>query len=163
MFISSITFGLNQPLPERGVRTDVAAMLPRIMGIYGGEKKSFTKVKLYRTGKLNRTICRIGNFLESKTLRERQIAVVGCFFVCFVLFFVSLRWHWCGKCSPVFMLTFFMALERTMCYNSWSYYKPNQALNGGIIVSVTDSQETETLNDCTLNDPCQGHKADSFI
>lgn len=61
MFTSSITFGPNQPLPwKRGE----AVMLQR--GFRGlGDlqgKKSFTKVKLCRTGKLNRTICRIGNF-----------------------------------------------------------------------------------------------------
>lgn len=66
MFTSSITFGLNQAPAERGVRTDAAARLPRIMGIYGGEKKTFAKVKLYRAGKLNRTICRIEIFFRKE-------------------------------------------------------------------------------------------------
>ena len=32
----------------------------------GKKKKSFAKVKLCGTGKLNRTICRIGNFFDAK-------------------------------------------------------------------------------------------------
>lgn len=43
-------------------------------------KKSFSRVKLCRTGKLNRTICRIGNFLDSKTHVWRQMILIGCFF-----------------------------------------------------------------------------------
>lgn len=33
---SSVTLGLNHPLPKRGVRMDAAARLLRIMGIWGG-------------------------------------------------------------------------------------------------------------------------------
>lgn len=56
--------GLNQPRPGTGVRMDdAAARLARIMGdLRKGGKTSFTKVKLCRTGKLNRTICRIEIF-----------------------------------------------------------------------------------------------------
>lgn len=45
-------------------------------GLKDLHEKSFTKVKLFRTGKLNRTICRIGNFWDPKTLHEIQRAAV---------------------------------------------------------------------------------------
>lgn len=71
---------------------DVAARLPRIMGIYRGGK-SLTKVKLRRTGKLNRTICRIGNFFGIKNVRDKT-AVAGC-----SLFFVFFFFFWCKNVS----------------------------------------------------------------
>ncbi len=125
MFTSSITFGLNQPLNERGVMMDVAARLLRIMRDLQG-KKSSTKVKLCRTGKLNRTICRIGNFFGTKNIAwETKTRVCLCF--CLSIWvkkwlFMSLLTfclkpqvkltHRYDKWSPVLMLTLFMPLER---------------------------------------------------
>lgn len=49
-------------------------MLPGFRGLRGdlgkGGKTSFTKVKLCRTGKLNRTICRIGIFFSFPLLKN---------------------------------------------------------------------------------------------
>lgn len=46
----SITFGLNQPLPEKGVRMDVTARLQRIRGFKGGKKKASLKLSFAEQG-----------------------------------------------------------------------------------------------------------------
>lgn len=140
MFTSSIAFGLNQPLPERGVRLDVAAWLQRIRGFKG--KKASRKLSFAEQGNEIEQFAGFGIFLEPKTLRERQRVVVEkwrfksllsfCWKICVRL---TPRFDWW---SPVLLLTSFIALERhTMCYNPVSSYKPNQAHNRKIIVSAT--------------------------
>lgn len=118
------------------VRAGDAARLPRITGICGkGGKTSFTKVKLCRTGKLNRTICRIGifflPFFEIKTwvcvwdIWLSEATALG-----FLLFFSLVGW-----CH---VLTCFNDLKGiTICCNVQPYNKPYQAPYG---VSVTGTR-----------------------